>query len=90
MEQVEGVRVLIPHRRVTDEYRLHFEIPVQDLERAIRFYEGVFEIALERVHIDGNEIALFPLLDGVAGCSGALAKGRVMCLAMMAPGSISR
>ena len=54
---------------------IHFEIPVQDLERAIRFYEGVFEIALERVHIDGNEMALFPLLDGVAGCSGALAKG---------------
>ncbi|MFM4668283.1 VOC family protein [Aeromonas media] len=36
---------------------------------------GVFEIDLERVHIDGNEMALFPLLDGVAGCSGALAKG---------------
>ncbi|MFM5193014.1 VOC family protein [Aeromonas media] len=63
---------------------IHFEIPVQDLERAIRFYEGVFEIALERVHIDDNEMALFPLLDGV------LAKGRVMCLAWTAPGSISR
>ena len=54
---------------------IHFEIPVQDLERGIRFYEGVFEIDLERAHIDGNEMALFPLLDGVAGCSGALAKG---------------
>ncbi|WP_408839114.1 VOC family protein [Aeromonas media] len=54
---------------MTDEYRLHFEIPVQDLERAIRFYEALFEIALERVHIDDNEMALFPLLDGV------LAKG---------------
>ena len=69
---------------------IHFEIPVQDLERAIRFYEGVFEIALERVHIDDNEMALFPLLDGVAGCSGAVATGRVMCLAWTAPGSISR
>ena len=28
---------------------IHFEIPVQDLERAIRFYEGVFETVLERV-----------------------------------------
>ncbi|MGN4933624.1 VOC family protein [Aeromonas rivipollensis] len=54
---------------------IHFEIPVQDLTRAIRFYEAVFEIALERAHIDGNEMALFPLLDGMAGCSGALAKG---------------
>ena len=69
---------------------IHFEIPVQDLERAIRFYEALFEIVLERAHIDGNEMALFPLLDGVAGCSGALAKGRVMCLAWTAPGSISR
>ena len=54
---------------------IHFEIPVQDLTRAIRFYEAVFEITLERAQIDGNEMALFPLLDGVAGCSGALAKG---------------
>lgn len=54
---------------------IHFEIPVQDLTRAIRFYEALFEIALERAHIDGNEMALFPLLDGMAGCSGALAKG---------------
>ena len=69
---------------------IHFEIPVQDLTRAIRFYEALFEIALERAQIDGNEMALFPLLDGVAGCSGALAKGRVMCLAWTAPGSISR
>ena len=67
---------------------IHFEIPVQDLERAIRFYEGVFETVLERVQIDGNEMALFPLESGTAGCSGALAKGRAMCRAWMAPGSI--
>ena len=30
---------------------------------------------LERVQIDGNEMALFPLESGTAGCSGALAKG---------------
>ena len=53
---------------------IHFEIPVQDLERAIRFYEGVFETVLERVQIDGNEMALFPLEGGTAGCSGALAR----------------
>ena len=69
---------------------IHFEIPVQDLTRAIRFYEALFEITLERAQIDGNEMALFPLFDGMAGCSGALAKGRVMCLAWTAPGSISR
>lgn len=54
---------------------VHFEIPVIDLERAIRFYEAVFEVVLERAEIDGNEMALFPLHEGRAGCSGALAKG---------------
>ncbi|MGY6036912.1 VOC family protein [Aeromonas sp. AE23HZ002T15] len=54
---------------------IHFEIPVRDLERAIRFYERVFELALERVTIDGNEMALFPLDDEAPGCSGALARG---------------
>ena len=38
---------------------IHFEIPVQDLTRAIRFYEALFEITLERAQIDGNEMALF-------------------------------
>ena len=54
---------------------IHFEIPVRDLGRATAFYERVFELTLERVSIDGNEMALFPLFEGMAGCSGALAKG---------------
>lgn len=54
---------------------IHFEIPVRDLERAIRFYEQVFELELERVTIDGNEMALFPLDEEAPGCSGALARG---------------
>ena len=69
---------------------MHFEIPVTDMARATAFYRRVFGIEFELTQIDGNEMALFPLLDGVAGCSGALAKGRVMCLAWTAPGSISR
>ncbi len=54
---------------------VHFEIPVMDLERAIQFYEAVFDVVLERANIDGNEMALFPLHEDKAGCSGALAKG---------------
>ncbi|MGY3943839.1 VOC family protein [Aeromonas tecta] len=54
---------------------IHFEIPVRDLERAIRFYQQVFELTLERVAIDGNEMALFPLDEQAPGCSGALAMG---------------
>lgn len=72
---------------------IHFEIPVQEMARAILFYEAVFDLALEPVEIDGNEMALFPLGSGTAGCSGAPAlwrKGRAMCRAWMAPGSICR
>lgn len=54
---------------------IHFEIPVWDLARAIRFYEQVFELELERASIDGNEMALFPLDEAAPGCSGALARG---------------
>lgn len=54
---------------------IHFEIPVQDLVRAICFYEQVFELELERASIDGNEMALFPLDEAAPGCSGALARG---------------
>ena len=54
---------------------IHFEIPVRDLARAIRFYEQVFELELERASIDGNEMALFPLDEEAPGCSGALAMG---------------
>ena len=36
------------------------EIPVQDLDRAVRFYEALFAISLEREAIDGNQYAHFP------------------------------
>ncbi|OGK10283.1 MAG: glyoxalase [Candidatus Riflebacteria bacterium GWC2_50_8] len=53
----------------------YFEIPVTDLERAIAFYTAIFDYRLERVEIDGNEMAMFPMSDGANGITGALAKG---------------
>ena len=53
----------------------YFEIPVRDLDRAMRFYESVFGFALERSSIDGNEMAFFPHDDAHPGASGALAQG---------------
>lgn len=53
----------------------YFEIPVSDLDRAVAFYESVFGYELERVTIDSNEMALFPLNEEADGISGALAKG---------------
>ncbi len=55
----------------------HFEIPVADLDRAIRFYESVLGTKLERRMVDGYAMAFFPRADGLPGASGALAKGDV-------------
>ena len=55
----------------------HFEIPVTDMERAIRFYQDVLGYELTRQQVDGYEMAFFPRADGKPGASGALAKGDV-------------
>ncbi|MBX9884725.1 MAG: VOC family protein [Novosphingobium sp.] len=56
---------------------VHFEIPVTDMDRAVRFYEAVFETKLTRQEVDGYAMAFFPRADGKPGASGALAKGDV-------------
>jgi uncharacterized protein len=55
----------------------YFEIPVTDLDRAVRFYEAVFGYTLERKTVDGYDMALFPAAADQAGASGALVKGDV-------------
>lgn len=54
-----------------------FEIPVLDLDRAVAFYEHVFEVELERTETDGYRMALFPGDEASPGASGALAQGDV-------------
>jgi predicted enzyme related to lactoylglutathione lyase len=49
-----------------------FEIPVNDLDRALAFYEEVLQIRLERRIIDGHGMAVFT---GPEGGIGALAHG---------------
>ncbi len=56
---------------------VYFEIPVTDMERALDFYRSVFGFAFEQQHIDGNEMALFPISEADHGISGALAKGEI-------------
>ena len=53
----------------------HFEIAVNDMDRAKAFYEGVFGYRLTPRAVDGYDMAFFPRADGAAGASGALAKG---------------
>jgi predicted enzyme related to lactoylglutathione lyase len=56
---------------------VYFEIPVNDMNRAIKFYTTVFNFDLDKEIIDKNEMALFPFVDENSGISGALAKGEI-------------
>jgi predicted enzyme related to lactoylglutathione lyase len=56
---------------------VYFEIPVQDIERATKFYKTVFNFDFDKETIDNNEMALFPFADENSGISGALAKGEI-------------
>ena len=56
---------------------VHFEIPVTDMDRALAFYEEVFELELDRRETDGYDMAFFPRAEGQYGVSGALAQGDV-------------
>lgn len=52
-----------------------FEIPVTDIDRATKFYEGLLNITLRRQDTPGYEMVWFPMHDGAYGASGALMKG---------------
>lgn len=56
---------------------VYFEIPVIDIDRAIKFYKAVFNFDFDKETIDNNEMALFPFVEINAGISGALAKGEI-------------
>jgi predicted enzyme related to lactoylglutathione lyase len=51
-----------------------FEIPVADMERAMTFYEKVFDCKLERQPIGPLDMAWFPWDDSGKGAGGSLVK----------------
>ena len=53
-----------------------FEIYVQDLARAKKFYESVFNVSLEKLDspIPGVELWTFPMREDRPGATGALVK----------------
>lgn len=51
-----------------------FEIYVQDMERARRFYEAVFSVRLERLESPGIEMWAFPMRPDQPGAPGALVR----------------
>ncbi len=54
---------------------VYFEIPVTDLERAIKFYSSVFECEFSRGNIHDNDMAFFSFNEDEVGITGALVKG---------------
>ena len=52
-----------------------FEIPVKDLDRAVKFYEKVFDVKLSPEEMGGMKMALFPFTQDAPGAAGALIKG---------------
>jgi hypothetical protein len=49
-----------------------FEVPVSDMERAIKFYETVFDFTLNRQKMDELDMAWFPWQDDSSGAPGSL------------------
>jgi predicted enzyme related to lactoylglutathione lyase len=49
-----------------------FEVPVNNMERAIKFYEAVFEFKLARNQMGPLDMAWFPWVDGGIGSPGSL------------------
>lgn len=55
----------------------YFEIPVDNLDRAMKFYSKVFECDFVKDNIHGNDMAFFPFDEKCRGITGALAKGKI-------------
>jgi predicted enzyme related to lactoylglutathione lyase len=51
-----------------------FEIYVQDLDRAKKFYESVFQLKLEKLNGPGMDMWAFPMEMDLWGAGGALVK----------------
>ena len=52
-----------------------FEVPVRDLDRAVKFYEKAFDVKLSSEEMGGMKMALFPFTQDAPGAAGALIKG---------------
>lgn len=58
-----------------ENFAVWVEIPARDLDRAIAFYNAVFQFALERDESGPNPMAVFPVKDIGSGVGGHLYPG---------------
>jgi predicted enzyme related to lactoylglutathione lyase len=54
-----------------------FEISVDDIGRAKKFYETIFLITMDQVEMKGMQVAFFPAENGSGKVSGALVQGPI-------------
>jgi predicted enzyme related to lactoylglutathione lyase len=51
-----------------------FEIPVSDMERAMKFYETILGISLSRQQMGPLDMAMFPMIEKGLGAAGSLVR----------------
>ena len=51
-----------------------FEIPVNDMERARKFYESVFDVELSMLSMGPMQMYQFPMVDDTYGAAGTLVR----------------
>lgn len=52
---------------ITDNYVSWFEIPALNFERALKFYNAIYQITMETNEMNGYTMAFFPPVSGVGG-----------------------
>ncbi|MCF8304684.1 MAG: VOC family protein [Bacteroidales bacterium] len=53
-----------------------FEIPVTDMDRAVKFYEAVFDLKLDLNKMGETDMAWFPFVDDGLGAPGSLVQNK--------------
>lgn len=59
-----------------DHFTVWMEIPVTDMDRAIKFYDSVFKTELKKDETGPNHMAMFPTSDPTTGIAGHLYPGK--------------
>ena len=58
---------LVKSKRIEDNYITWFEIPALNFERAVNFYNNIYQFKMETNEMNGYSMAFFPAVSGVGG-----------------------
>ncbi len=60
-------RPKINNPKIEDNYISWFEIPVLNFERAVDFYNSIYQFKMETNEMNGYSMAFFPAVSGISG-----------------------